>query len=371
MVDPDRGLFSCLRTSGPALTECLIRGPCRSTRCWGLCGGLCGSTGVPCSLPPATSTTTRPCSFIKRLMWLWGVGCCCFLRLYSITSLLMVLSVVIVYSLLLACSHHSFLRPGRALSEAAPTVLSTMPESLLSPPAPKWWGRLLVQLCRQIWTFLDYFIESETKADVEMKRLGGPKSRTRCRRWQRPRLTLVPTVLQWRPSDRESPHWCWGGCLWLEEREKKDVISSAGTSWKRHCLLQGALQVTVHLNVAVAQIHAQLVQPFDQPPPVRSSQRLHAQRGDRRSPLIPFVSASRRAYLRETSLNTLTNLINEKKWKTETEIKIHLGCFLKDVFILRRCWARVRWVGASFLFLIQDLLHLNTTGGSSVKLSWH
>lgn len=166
MVDPDRGLFSCLRTSGPALTECLIRGPWWSTRCWGLCGGLCGSTGALCSPPEATSTTTRPCSFIKRLMWLWGVCCCCFLRLYSIISLLMVLSVVIVYSLLLAFSHHSFLRPGVAPSEAGPIVLSTTPESLLSPPVPNWWGKLLVQLFRRIWTFSDYFTECGTDVDM-------------------------------------------------------------------------------------------------------------------------------------------------------------------------------------------------------------
>lgn len=131
MVDPDRGLFSCLRTSGPALTECLSGGPRWSTRCWGLCGGLCASAG------PAPAAV-RPCSFMNRLTWLCcGCCCCCFLRLYSIISLLMVLSVAMVYSLFPAFSHHSFLRPGVAPLGAPPTELPVMPESLRSPPARK------------------------------------------------------------------------------------------------------------------------------------------------------------------------------------------------------------------------------------------
>lgn len=148
MVDPDRGLFSCLRTSGPALTECLRGGPCWSTRCWGLCGGLCGSTGPRLSPTPPPGPAARPCSFMNRLTWLCCgcCCCCCFLRLYSIISLLMVLSVAMVYSLFPALSHHSFLLPGMALPGTPPTELPARLESLLSPPVRKWWGRLPVQL---------------------------------------------------------------------------------------------------------------------------------------------------------------------------------------------------------------------------------
>lgn len=145
MVDPDRGLFSCLRTSGPALTECLRGGPCWSTSCWGLCGVLCGSTG-PLLSPTTPAAAARPCSFMNRLTWLCcGCCCCCFLRLYSIISLLMVLSVAMVYSLFPALSHHSFLFPGPMLPGTPPNELAVMPESLRSP-VRKWWGRLPVQL---------------------------------------------------------------------------------------------------------------------------------------------------------------------------------------------------------------------------------
>ena len=152
MVDPERGLFSCLSTSGPALTECLRGGTCWSTSCWGLCRGLCSSTGAllsaPLPPPPPAAAAARPCSFMNRLTWLccccWC--CCCFLRLYSIMNLLMVLSVAMVYSLLPALSHHSFLLPSPALLEAAPTELPVMLESRLSPPVLKWGGRLPVKL---------------------------------------------------------------------------------------------------------------------------------------------------------------------------------------------------------------------------------
>lgn len=54
------------------------------------------------------------------------------------------------------------------------------------------------------------------------------------------------------------------------------MVSSC-TSPQQSSLLQHALQVAVHLNVAVAQIHAQLVEPLDQPGPVGAAQRLHAE----------------------------------------------------------------------------------------------
>lgn len=153
-MDPDLGLLSCLKTSGPALTECLNGGPCWSTRCWGLCGGLGGSP------PLAPAAATRPCSFMYRLTWLCcGCCCCCFLRLYSIISLLMVLSVAMVYSLLPALSHHSFLRPG----VAPPTELPKMPESRLSPPARKWCGRLPVLLHRRAHKMLVLHFEPKIR----------------------------------------------------------------------------------------------------------------------------------------------------------------------------------------------------------------
>lgn len=74
------------------------------------------------------------------------------------------------------------------------------------------------------------------------------------------------------------------------------VASSRSASRQRH-LLQRALQVSVHLDVAVAQIHAQLVEAFDQPGPVCAAQRLHAQRRDGRSPVMAFISTARRADL--------------------------------------------------------------------------
>ncbi len=161
-MDPDRGLFSCLRTSGPALTECLNGGPCWSTRCWGLCGGLCGSTGPLLSPTPPAAAAARPCSFMNRLTWLCcGCCCCCFRRLYSIISLLIVLSVAMVYSLLPALSHHSFLFPGPMLLGAPPTELPVMPESLLSPPVRKWCGRLPVQLWERTWTMVTLPGQSE------------------------------------------------------------------------------------------------------------------------------------------------------------------------------------------------------------------
>lgn len=74
------------------------------------------------------------------------------------------------------------------------------------------------------------------------------------------------------------------------------MISPSSSQQRR--LLQSALQVAVHLDVAVAQIHAQLVEAFDQPGPVCAAQRLHAQRRDGGSPVMAFISAARGADLR-------------------------------------------------------------------------
>ncbi len=105
-VDPDRGLFSCRNNSGPALKEWRM-GPC-STSCWGLWGpGESGPRRVtvsPLFSPAFTS--------LANVVWL----CCCLRFLYSIMSLVMVLSVAMVYSLFPALSHHSFLRPPSLLS---------------------------------------------------------------------------------------------------------------------------------------------------------------------------------------------------------------------------------------------------------------
>lgn len=71
---------------------------------------------------------------------------------------------------------------------------------------------------------------------------------------------------------------------------------SPSASLQRH-LFQRALQVAVHLDVAVAQIHAQLVEAFDKPRPVSAAQRLHAERRDGGPPVITFVPAARGADL--------------------------------------------------------------------------
>lgn len=76
------------------------------------------------------------------------------------------------------------------------------------------------------------------------------------------------------------------------------MISTASRSspQQRH-VLQRALQVAVHLNVAVAQIHAQLVEAFDQPGPVGAAQRLHAEGRDGRPPVVALIPAAGRADL--------------------------------------------------------------------------
>lgn len=74
------------------------------------------------------------------------------------------------------------------------------------------------------------------------------------------------------------------------------MVSSC-TSPQQSGLLQRALQVAVHLNVAVAQIHAQLVEPLDQPGPVGAPQRLHTERGDWSSPRVALIPAARGADL--------------------------------------------------------------------------
>lgn len=70
------------------------------------------------------------------------------------------------------------------------------------------------------------------------------------------------------------------------------------SSSQQLCLLQRALQVPVHLDVAVAQIHAQLVETFHQPGPVGAAQRLHDEGRDRSTPLITLVPATRWADLK-------------------------------------------------------------------------
>lgn len=84
-VDPERGLFSCLRISGPALNECLIWP--WSIRCCGL-----WSMGESCPLEPRSSPFfSTLASLVKDVM-----ACCCFLFLYSVMNLEMVLSVAMV-----------------------------------------------------------------------------------------------------------------------------------------------------------------------------------------------------------------------------------------------------------------------------------
>lgn len=75
--------------------------------------------------------------------------------------------------------------------------------------------------------------------------------------------------------------------------------SSSGASSEQRRLLQRALQVPVHLDVAATQIHAHLVEPFDQPGPVCAPQGLHAERCDGRSPRVALLSAARRTHLQE------------------------------------------------------------------------
>lgn len=53
----------------------------------------------------------------------------------------------------------------------------------------------------------------------------------------------------------------------------------------------------MHLDVAVAQIHAQLVEAFDQPGPVSAAQRLHAEGRDGSSPVMALIPATRGADL--------------------------------------------------------------------------
>lgn len=60
--------------------------------------------------------------------------------------------------------------------------------------------------------------------------------------------------------------------------------------WPR--LLQGALQVAVHLDVAAAQVGTQLVQPLDQPGPVAASERLYAQGRHGCPPVVALVPAA-------------------------------------------------------------------------------
>lgn len=75
------------------------------------------------------------------------------------------------------------------------------------------------------------------------------------------------------------------------------ISSSSWSSSRQWSFLQRALQVQVHLDVAVAEIHAELVKAFDQPAPVCTAHRLHAEGRDRRSPLVPLIPAPRGADL--------------------------------------------------------------------------
>lgn len=77
------------------------------------------------------------------------------------------------------------------------------------------------------------------------------------------------------------------------------MISSSSRSPQQGRLLQRALQVPVHLDVAVAQIHAHLVETLDQPGPVGAPHRLDAERRDGSLPLMAFLTATRGAHLPE------------------------------------------------------------------------
>lgn len=81
------------------------------------------------------------------------------------------------------------------------------------------------------------------------------------------------------------------------------------SSSQQRRLLQRALQVPVHLDVAVAQIHTQLVEAFDQPGPVCAAQRLHAERWDGGSPVVTFIPATRGADLSEETQSKVDDLI--------------------------------------------------------------
>ena len=84
-VEPERGLFSWRSSSGPALKECRI---CPwSIRCWGRC-----SSGEPWPLGPSGSPFFSTLTSLGKADRL----CCCFLFLYSVINLEMVLSAAMV-----------------------------------------------------------------------------------------------------------------------------------------------------------------------------------------------------------------------------------------------------------------------------------
>lgn len=112
-------------------------------------------------------------------------------------------------------------------------------------------------------------------------------------------LAAVAALLGRRPPGRQAAARRRGGGLGLEERQEEDVLSSSpsSSSPEQRRLLQRALQVAVHLDVAAAQVHAQLVEALDQPGPVGAAQRLHAQRRDGGAPVVPLLPAAGRAHL--------------------------------------------------------------------------
>lgn len=75
------------------------------------------------------------------------------------------------------------------------------------------------------------------------------------------------------------------------------MIASTRLSSQQRRLLQHALQVPVHLDVAVAQVHAQFVEALDKPGPVGAAQRLHAERRDGGSPVVTLLPPTWGAYL--------------------------------------------------------------------------
>lgn len=113
-------------------------------------------------------------------------------------------------------------------------------------------------------------------------------------------LTSVTPVLWRRSTHRESAWGCWRGCFRLEKRqEEHSLCPPSGTSSEQRGLLQRALQVPVHLDVAVTQIHAHLVEAFDQPGPVCTPKWLYTEWRDGRPPLMALLSATRRTHLQE------------------------------------------------------------------------
>lgn len=165
----------------------------------------------------------------------------------------MVLSVAMVYNLFPALSHHSFLRPV----------------SLLSPLS---WGTLAPSP-------LEVCTSSE-----------GVSSR-----WRR---NLSSEGVPW----PERPPVEGVEVSELKKGQEEKWVDPVG-----RLLSDGALQVQVHLDVVVAQVHAELVQAFNHPGPVHAADGLRAERWDGGVP---------RAFLTCT-------------WGT------HLCHLLKDIFILR------------------------------------